>query len=277
MQTYDYLRHQVRKLKFHYNDSELNLSDHSLKLFWFNETVNFGDYFNYHLASNISKKEVEWVPYNYSNEYFMAIGSVLQLATNKTIVWGSGLISDRYLPIKPPKEILSVRGPLTRKVLVDAGISCPEIYGDPALISPLYYSPNCSKKFDLGIIPHYIDKKNKFFLQNFSDVIKVIDINNPDYKQIVNDILSCKKIISSSLHGLIIADAYDVPALRVKFSNKIVGGDFKFNDYFLSVKREIQSPFLIKDVNQIKEILNLSFRYKKNINMNKILSASPFK
>lgn len=92
---------------------------------------------------------------------------------------------------------------------------------------PEFYSPDNKKEFDLGIIPHYVDKDHKFLLQNFNPNIKIIDIEQPDYKKFIDDVTSCKKIISSSLHGIIIADAYNIPALRVEFSNKIFGGDFK--------------------------------------------------
>lgn len=268
------IKQLVRRLKFKYK--HINLDEDSIKLFWYNRETNFGDYLNYDLVSNITDKKVQWVPYNYNKEYYMAIGSILQVATDKTIVWGSGLIDDKQLPIKKPKEILAVRGPLTRKRLIEAKMKCPEIYGDPALLMPEYYSPNSEKKFDLGIIPHYVDKHNDFFLQKFSPNIKIIDIEQPNYKKFIDDVTSCNKIISSSLHGIIIADAYDIPALRIKFSNKIVGGDFKFNDYFLSINRSIEKTIIVKKDTRVDDLLNLKFNYKKYINIEKIKEVNPF-
>lgn len=272
---YSFIYNNLRKLRFRYK--AMNLDEDSIKLFWYNRETNFGDYLNYDLVSNLTDKKVQWVPYNYNKEYYMAIGSILQVATDKTIVWGSGLIDDKQLPIKKPKEILAVRGPLTRKRLLDAKIKCPEIYGDPALLIPEYYFPNNEKEFDLGIIPHYVDKHNDFFLQKFNSNIKIIDIEQPNYKKFIDDVTSCKKIISSSLHGIIIADAYDIPALRIKFSNKIIGGDFKFNDYYLSVNRDIQKAIQINDKTTINDILKLNFNYNKKIDTKKLLDANPFK
>jgi len=275
------ITHALRKLKFKYKSycqyEKLNLKDDSIKLFWFKDTLNFGDYLNLDLVADLSVKEVEWVPNSYHEEYFMAIGSVLQLATSKTVVWGSGLISANYLPLNPPKEILAVRGPLTRAKLRSANIKCPEVYGDPALIMPEIYCPKVEKTYDLGIIPHYVDRESKFFQQKFTSNIKIIDITQPDFHAFINEILSCKKIVSSSLHGLIIADAYDVPALRIEFSKRIVGGDFKFNDYFLSVSRPLQKAFKINEKTLVQEILALNFNYNKKIDIRKLLEVNPFK
>jgi len=275
------ITHGLRRLKFKYKSyyqyEKLNLKDDSIKLFWFKDTLNFGDYLNLDLVTGLSDKEVEWVPNSYHEEYFMAIGSVLQLATSKTIVWGSGLINANYLPINHPKEILAVRGPLTRDRLRSANIKCPEVYGDPALIMPEIYYPKIEKNYDLGIIPHYVDGGSKFFQQKFTSNIKIIDITQPDFHTFINEVLSCKKIVSSSLHGLIIADAYDVPALRVEFSKRIVGGDFKFNDYFLSVNRPLQKAFQINEKMLAQEILALNFNYNKKIDIRKLLEVNPFK
>ena len=241
------LKNWIKVKTFKHSDYLIK-SNSSIKLFWWNERFNFGDAINYELALNISKKEVEWVPSNYSKEYYMAIGSILHRANSKTLVWGSGLISKDSSPIEKPKEIFAVRGPLTRNRLLNLGIKCPDVYGDPALLFPIYFNPKIDKKYELGIIPHYVDKNNNFFQKTFNPDINIIDIEDKDPYNFVKEVLQCKKIISSSLHGLIIADAYDIPSIQVAFSNAITGGNFKFNDYFLSVNRNLVNPFFITHI-----------------------------
>jgi len=197
----------VRKIKFKYSENVIT-EEGCIPLFWYKERVNLGDYINSEIVSFVSGKKVQWVPSSTRTDYCMAIGSVVQLATDKTTIWGAGLINERLLPIKKPKHIFAVRGPLTRNRLVAAGIDCPAVYGDPALLLPKLYMPNSElRKYKIGIIPHYVDKNNDFFNRAVPDWIKVIDIENPNYKDFVDDLIGCEVEISSSLHGLIIADA----------------------------------------------------------------------
>ena len=270
------IKYWVKSNTFKYSSYEAK-SDKSIKLFWWNKRNNFGDSVNYDLVSHISKNEVEWVPHNYSQEYYMATGSVIHLATDKTIIWGSGFISNIARPLKIPKQIFAVRGPLTRKRLLKLNMECPAIYGDPALLLPYYYMPKIEKKYELGIIPHYVDKKNIFFNQNFNSNIKIIDIEQKNSSTFINQVLECKRIISSTLHGIIIADAYNIPVLRVIFSKKIIGGNFKFDDYYLSIKRRIKKPYFVNSKTEINQILNAKYDNCKEIDLTSLLNACPFK
>ena len=94
-------------------------------------------------------------PPKHDTEYCF-IGSILSwLATSKSIVWGSGIIRDKDSIYCQPKEVLAVRGPLTRERLLNEGIDCPEVYGDPALLLPLHYYPSIDHKYKYGIMARF--------------------------------------------------------------------------------------------------------------------------
>ena len=88
--------------------------------------------------------------------------------------------------------------------------------------------------------------------------------------------LEVENVISSSLHGLIIADAYGIPNARVNISNKLIGGDFKFKDYCMSVGREIDLGFQLYKNTTLKEISELHFNKKIDFDSNKLLNSSPW-
>lgn len=239
---------------------------------------NYGDDLNYYIIKKITGRKIinirdTFIKWKIN---YMFIGSILDMAFNNTIVWGAGFIGkDTIIRVKPLK-IYAVRGKLTRKALLQQGIECPEIYGDPALLLPYIYNTQKRKKYKVGIIPHVADQKNKNLLNwhnSTNDKSKIILLNKyRKFEDIINEILECEIVLSSSLHGLIIADAYKIPNVWVKFSNNITGGSFKFLDYFSSVGRKDLFPYEIKSANDLNYALEnvnwepIKFDYKTFIN-----------
>lgn len=265
----------IRKIK--HRDSEyVTKSDNSLKFFWWNGHENVGDALNFDLASRYMGLDVEWVPNNYNKEYYMVIGSIIQKANSNAIIWGAGLISDKLTPYRKPKEILAVRGPLTRAALERRGIGCPKIFGDPALLLPKYYYPTVQKKYKYGIIPHYADMQHPFFKQETPDDFLLIDPGTNDVESFINSLLSCEKIVSSSLHGLIFSDAYAIPSAHVRFSKKVFGDNFKFCDYFLSVGRNPEIGPGIELGSNYNCLRGLDFSTARKIDTEALESSCPF-
>lgn len=258
-----------------------------LQVYWYNKRINFGDTLNEYLVKELSQQEPELVPADSPNPYYMCIGSILQFATKNSIVWGSGLISKekKMLPKESPQEIHAVRGPLTKLYLEKAGISCPDTFGDPALLLPRLYQPvSVKKKYRLGIIPHFINKEHPWVTKAKENPdIKIIDIQNPDLFQVIDQIASCENIASSSLHGLIVADAYGIPNVWIEFPegifmrSKVIGGGFKFQDYFQSVYREVEKPFKVKKNSPVEQLYGLLATYSSiKFNTEKLLTSCPF-
>jgi len=70
--------------------------------------------------------------------------------------------------------------------------------------------------------------------RRFGDEVRLIDMTGDLFK-VVEDILSCRRIFSSSLHGLVLADAYEIPSCRLILSDLIIGGNFKYDDYYSGI------------------------------------------
>lgn len=208
---------------------------------------------------------------------FLTVGSILNHADSNSIVWGSGFIGEDQLVKEIPAKICAVRGPESRRKLLEQGINCPEIYGDPALLFPRFYKPEVQKKYKLGIIPHYTDKENPWVkeIEKISG-IKIIDIEGDIYK-VVDEINSCERIASSSLHGIIVADAYGIPSTWIELSDKVIGKGFKFRDYFESVGRKDRSSLIIREGTTLEEIYAQFYDYKIDIDLDKLYEACPFR
>jgi pyruvyltransferase len=160
----------------------------------------------------------------------ISTGSIATLAKAGTTVLGSGVMSIRD-NVHPEADWRFVRGPITRNRVLICGGSCPEIYGDPGLLLPILCDSG-KPKYDVGIVPHWVDYDE--ICQKYP-THRVIDLLNEDPLVVAKQISECKTIISSSLHGIICAHAFGIPAAWVKFSPKLKGDDVKFIDYFTSV------------------------------------------
>lgn len=249
---------------------------------------NFGDILNVKLIEYLTNKKVVKARYSYIEKIkslfnigcnYAVIGSILQWSRKNTVVWGAGLLSNFVEIDNKPKRICAVRGPLTRDILLKKGYSCPEIYGDPALLLPYVYRPkDKAPVYKLGIIPHYIDKNASWIksMQESNDVL-IIDIITDDWEKLVNQIVSCESIISSSLHGIILADAYHISSLWVEFSDKVMGDGFKFKDYNLSVGKPELNPVRIDSLTEVDELILLAKNWNINFDYKKLIHSCPFK
>jgi pyruvyltransferase len=224
-----------------------------IRLYWWSEIYiqkkpqeNYGDLLGKYVVEKISRKKVSWVRAqkfyfrNLLEPLYVTIGSVLAHINTYCIVWGSGINFKEESIARG--TFLAVRGPLSRKRLLELGYECPEIYGDPALLLPLYFDPEIHKEYRLGIIPHINDLELVKELYKDHPSIQIIDFNTNDIEMTTKQILACEHILSSSLHGIIVAHAYGIPAVQVQFSDRIFGDGVKYHDYFLSVDLEVYDP-----------------------------------
>jgi pyruvyltransferase len=263
--------------------SQFNLiffKSNSIILAGYTESKNFGDALNVPFLKILSKSkiiEANCIDSQNTNKLLM-IGSTLHLSDKNTIIWGAGCISEENIPPIKPLKINAVRGPLTRGVLIQNGYDCPEVYGDPALLLPYFYKPNLKKRYKLGVIPHYIDLSSDFISKiSKNKSVTIININvGRDYKEFINQVLKCDSIISSSLHGLIIADAYNIPNVWVEFSKNVIGNGFKFRDYFMSIKRELTEPLILHNDLEIITIQEHLKKWNKpKIDLEKLFGSFP--
>ena len=224
---------------------------------------------------------------------YLCIGTLLDAVnyTNaQTVVWGSG-VSGQERTFVHPNNILAVRGPKTKDFCDRYGVDCPEVYGDPALLLPLVYNPRErfkvpssrfqvqssniqdekdplntrnqeleTKRYRLGIIPHVVDQQHpviREIKEKYADEILVIDLARYEkWTDVIDQICSCERILSSSLHGLIVSDAYQIPNCWVELTGRISGGHFKYYDYASSVGRSFEKPIKIGNLAVVRDLMD---------------------
>lgn len=236
---------------------------------------NFGDASNEWLFKNfcpdIQSEDCWWsINKEYNCKTILGMGSIIDKINTNDVVCGSGMIAPNLYPKFPPnklKEMRLIRGPLTYDKLVSKGYKVQREYGDPGLLFSEVYKPEVIKKHKFGVIPHFSEKDKPGVKKLISQGCHYIDIeqaNTPE--KFLNELNECNVIFSSSLHGIIIADSYDIPAYHAKFGKGI--NDFKFRDYYASVERNYSFvPIYDSNINTNileKHINNYSISFDKN-------------
>lgn len=280
-----------------------------LYLYWWKDIPNVGDLASFYLIKHLSSDAIQWknpqitfwrefkltikkllkkrkfyIPnlraYVYPwQKCIFGIGSMIEFANDRTIIWGSGFRENRGQ--YKCNCVKAVRGKLSqRKLREQYNIAI----GDPALLLPLVYTPlNKSKGQGLKIVPHYADYA--YIYEKYHSRYDIIDVRTGDVESFINQIVSSKYILSTSLHGLIISHAYGIPALWIKHGY-IYSSDFKFYDYFSSVNIEAYTPFTnIDEILESTDSIEILFNSHKNlshINVSlhtmqiELLSVAPF-
>jgi glycosyltransferase involved in cell wall biosynthesis len=210
-------------------------SDEKIILKTFTTIPNAGDVASKAIVQQLSTAkfvEVGNEPVQKAN--LLALGSVLHWSDKRSVVWGSGIISEKFRIRQRPARIYSVRGPISRKFLLEIGSNCPELYGDPGiLISDIF--PRVEKDLKgVGIVPHYVDRDHPFVMDAKRYGAEIID-PGLSLNMYLSKLRKCEYIISSSLHGIIFAHSYGIPASWVRLTDNVVGEGVKFRDYFMSI------------------------------------------
>lgn len=155
-------------------------------------------------------------------------------------IWSTGFMDyskGKEVSVRKLSEvkIASVRGNLSKERLENiVGHKLDITTGDAGLLANKLIS-NVEKKYEIGIIPHFREKNEPIFEEasNFYKNSKFIDLGENPY-EVIRNIGECEYIISSSLHGLIVADSFNIPNIRITKTNNMFGDGFKFDDYYSS-------------------------------------------
>ncbi|RUU10838.1 glycosyltransferase [Mesorhizobium sp. M7A.T.Ca.TU.009.01.3.2] len=175
-----------------------------------------------------------------------AIGSIAGSANSKAILWGTGLMDpDQQVSQIAASNVYALRGKLTYQKFRSAGVHVPDLpLGDPGfLVSKFIPRMNSERRFRVGLVPHYVDRQHPLF-QRLVLEEGVADLNVHDSPaEFFRRLQSCDAIVSSSLHGLIFAEAFGIPNLWIKLSDRVVRSGFKFQDWFSLADRPQNQPY----------------------------------
>ena len=248
-----------------------------VNLEWWNYKANIGDVLSPIICNwMLERKNLSFDFQTKKTYHLMAVGSICGEGQVDATVWGSGVHNDRladniYRWRRIRKlDVRAVRGPMTAEILKKAGYECPQAYGDPAILMPLIYMPDknkLEKKYKISVVLHFLEKKG----HNERSEVHYINVETRDYEFFIDELVSSELVISSSLHGIILAESYGVPAIFVK--EGIESEFLKFKDWYSSTDRSDftfaeniseameMTPNRLPDLDRMRDALMAAFPY----------------
>lgn len=230
-----------------YYMSQINLENLNLNLYYIicshqqKKIYNVGDMFGKFVIEQLFNTNIHQVytvlqSSNDSNNIFQLVGSIIRDSHKDMIILGTGILAKTDV-IKSFKACHLVRGKITLERLKQSHPNNNFDHvklGDPGLILNYFIDKKVEKKYDYGIMLHYLDNSNikQYFTDECLSRVKIINVDNPNIIDVANQMLSCKNIITSSLHGIIFSHSLNIPVSWIRLNNTLLpSDDIKFYDY----------------------------------------------
>ena len=238
---------------------------------------NFGDYLSLLIVRSLSESHV-CLADQHEKGKLLAIGSILWSLQDHDVIWGSGAHHPNQIPHRRDVRCLAVRGPLTLQELKLSGVVTSDakpVFFDPAIITPLLF-PSLKDKLTVqgrvSIIPHYSDIEAVKSWQRSSGT--ALNIINPFIHplKVAEQIAQSEKVISSSLHGLILSDSLGIPSVPLSISGNKEPA-LKYEDYYQGSGRT--TPRFSIDIGEALHRDPIPFSYKEE-HLVRCLASFPF-
>lgn len=198
----------------------------------------------------------------------LTVGSIMHFSEPGDVIWGTGINGKVADPTgaAPRLDVRAVRGPLTASALKDVGTKVPDVYGDPALLWPGLWP----KEFYLGtasfrevrVVPNLHD------WPRFRTDSRAINPCNANVHLVIAQIVNSSFIAASSLHGLIIAESFGIPARALLAGTE---SDVKYQDYYLGTGRDGFRP-----ARTVEEAIALGGEPSIRWSANSLIKAFPY-
>jgi len=220
-----------------------------LRLHWWKAVPNFGDALSPVVLAHVAGRPVAHAGVRKAEVW--AIGSLLQVVKrnfseaqdHRPVIWGAGLLHPvQGTGFVDHVDIALVRGPITAALL---GLELSE-FGDPGLLINAVWPQDRAPNGKIGIVPHHslVDDPVLQALIASDTRYQLIDPRG-QAQDVCAAIAACDHVFASSLHGLIVADAYGVPN---SWLAPIGQSRLKYLDYAASVGRPLRAPINVEDI-----------------------------
>lgn len=229
------------------------MASSALKLYWWNAKPNFGDELSRLVTAHAAGREVVHAEPRHAEIF--ALGSIMQFVrrcfrgkgfgVERPVIWGTGMMRPIGVDFVEAVDVAVLRGPITASLL---GVKT-EKYGDPGLLTAEALGDVPERSDKIGLILHHSqlgDARVRAALAK-EPRLHYIDVQ-ASAADVCREIATCAHVISSSLHGLIVADSYGIPNTWL---DPMKHARLKYYDYAAAVERALPLPLGHDDILEV--------------------------
>lgn len=230
----------------------------SVPLSWAGSTMamdylNIGDALSPVMVALLSGKPVHRVPSRSKTMRMACVGTIAHgISGGEVWFWGTGssrwtnpsAAKEELVPFAPSADstfhVTATRGPLSEALITGAAEGTVGVYGDPVWLLPRFYAPRIEKSWKLGVIVHLSELADRdpeahmketllrygipeAFAPHVRLINTVTSIGMDAMKTRIDEILACERIVSTSLHGMVFAESYNIPCLHFATHGPVKG------------------------------------------------------
>jgi hypothetical protein len=227
-------------------------SDTQIRLAWWSKPFpgNFGDWLSPLIVSHFTPAAItlQSPVKPASKKHIIALGSIGRFIKSNSVVLGTGISTDD-LELNRKADYVSVRGPITARVLKKSGGPVVENFGDPGLaLSRIIPVSRGETNGKIAFVRHFSHASIPMSLPDNVEELSVLMSKPESITKFVGELAQYDKVITSAMHVMITCQSYGIPCGLVTFEGyeeNVHGSGIKYEDYALGAEVEVMNPQVV--------------------------------
>lgn len=244
-------------------------STKSIGLVWWARPFpgNFGDWLSPLIVSQYTENKIFFQsPVKIaSKKHMIGLGSIGRFIKPNSVVVGTGISTDE-LTLAKSATYVSVRGPVTARVVKDSGGPTVESFGDPGvLISRIFPVARSTTNGKVALVRHFTHKPIPLVLDSNMEELDIFTSHPDDIKTLVHSLNLYDRVVTSAMHIFITCQSYGIPCALITFEgfeDSVHGNGIKYGDYAEGVGLDSISPIAVSLDFQKVDFENLTTCHK---------------
>jgi hypothetical protein len=211
---------------------------------------NFGDWLSPLIVSHYTDKKVIFQsPVRLAmKEHMIGLGSIGRFIKPNSVVVGTGISTDELTLTKSAKYV-SVRGPVTARVVKESGGPTVDSFGDPGvLISRIFPVERAKTNGRVALVRHFTHKPIPLAIDPNMDELDIFMSHPDDIKTLVEALNKYDRVVTSAMHIFITCQSYGIPCALITFvgfEDSVHGNGIKYGDYAQGAGLDSISPIAV--------------------------------